>query len=135
MTGISAYFVYWRRGLVIFCEDTTQDINFIQSFMYTKHHSFAVLQIKGTPFSAYLIHYNMLVSPARANFEPVALRPRHSPFPMLPVEEAMETVFRHAPSMSIIELSSLQGVPTDLNPTHSYLWSSLVPRLSPVAWE
>ena len=76
----------------------------------------------------------MLVSPARANFEQVALRPRHSPFPMLPVEEAMETVLRHAPSMSIIELSSLQGVPTDY-PTHSYLWSSLVPRLSPVAWE
>ena len=58
----------------------------------------------------------MLVPLARADFEQVALRPRHSPFPMLPVEEAMETVLRHTPSMAIIEVSSLQGVPTDLNP-------------------
>ena len=68
----------------------------------------------------------MLVPLARANFEQVALRPRHSPFPMLPVEEAMETVLRHTPSMPTIEVSSLQGAPTDLNPNHFYFQSIIL---------
>lgn len=44
----------------------------------------------------------------RADFEQVALRPRHSPYPMLPVEKAMEIILRQVTVMPVTTASNLQ---------------------------
>ena len=51
---------------------------------------------------------SICLSPARADFDQVALRPRHSPYPMLPVDRATAITLEHAAALGVTEVDNLQ---------------------------
>lgn len=47
---------------------------------------------------------------AKADFlTGVALRPRHSPYPLLPVDQALQVVLQHTPVLSTVEITNPIG--------------------------
>ena len=61
--------------------------------------------------------------PAKADFEQVALRPRHSPYPMLPVERAMEIILQNVIINPPTEIDQLQG--------RAMAWGSMCCKVEP----
>ncbi len=77
--------------------------------MSCKNHRLSVYECLHVPNHFVLSQPCICPHAAKADFAAVALRPRHSPYPMLPVEEAVKIVLTSVVVMPTTTTDSLQG--------------------------
>ena len=62
-------------------------------------------------YNNYGMFFLFLLFLAKADFfASVASRPRHSPYPLLPVDQALQTVLKHTPTLPAVEVTNLIGI-------------------------